>query len=95
VRSRKNLDFEKLECSCGFLSEDYVFFISGASFGEGDATVNWIRIASMGVPLIFNKFDIYDFLQGLSIGLGLVACFEIIAALVAAWQAKRRSGPGG
>ena len=56
--------------------------------------VNWIRVASMGVPLIFNKFDIYDFLQGLSIGLGLVACFEIIAALVTAWREKRRSGPG-
>jgi len=76
-----------------FSAEDYVFFYQG-SFGEGDATVNWIRIASMGVPLIFNKFDIYDFLQGLSIGLGLVACFEIIAALVTAWRTKRRSGPG-
>jgi len=56
--------------------------------------MNWMRIASMGVPLIFNKFDIYDFFQGLSIGLGLVACFEIIATLVTAWRQKRRGGPG-
>jgi len=77
-----------------FSAEDYVFFYPGRLSGKEMQQVNWIRIASMGVPLIFNKFDIYDFLQGLSIGLGLVACFEIIAALVAAWQAKRRSGPG-
>jgi hypothetical protein len=56
--------------------------------------VNWIRIGSMGLPLISNKFDFYDFLQGVSVGLGLVACFEIIAAIVTAWQARRRGGPG-
>ena len=55
--------------------------------------MNWMRIACMDVPL-FHKFHIYDFLQGLSIGLGLVACFEIIAALVTAWRTKRHSGPG-
>jgi hypothetical protein len=49
--------------------------------------VNWIR------TLIFNTFDFYDFFQGMSIGLGLVACFEIIATLVMAWR-KRRSGRG-
>lgn len=54
--------------------------------------MNWIHIAA--VPVISNKFDFYDFVQGLSIGLGLVACFEIIAAIVTAWREKRRSGPG-
>jgi hypothetical protein len=76
-----------------FSAEDYVFFYR-ASFGKEMQQMNWIGIASMGIPLIFNKFDIYDFVQGLSMGLGLVACFEIIATIVIAWRAKRRSGPG-
>jgi hypothetical protein len=57
--------------------------------------MDWICIASTGVPLTFNKYDWLDVFQGGIIAVGLVAFISIISALVVAWRAKRRTGPGG
>jgi hypothetical protein len=60
----------------------------------------WIRIASMSLPLTFNKFDWQDFLQGLKIGgaasligLAAIAVAMIVLALFAALSAKPDRGP--
>jgi hypothetical protein len=44
--------------------------------------------------LIFNKFDIGDFLQGASASMGLTAFVMIILTLVGAWLARKRKGSG-
>jgi uncharacterized protein (DUF2062 family) len=42
----------------------------------------WIRIASMSLPLTFNKFDWQDFFQGLKFG-GVAAAVVTAAVAVA------------
>ena len=42
--------------------------------------------------LIFNKFDMTDFVQGALAGTGAAAFMMIILTLVAAWQARKRKG---
>jgi hypothetical protein len=60
----------------------------------------WIRMASVSLPLTFNKFDWQDFFQGLKfglnaslIGLAAFAVAMIALALFAALRPKRDSGP--
>jgi hypothetical protein len=54
----------------------------------------WIRIASMSLPLTFNKFDWQDVFQGAMIGVAAIAVAPIILTLFAALTRKRDSGPG-
>jgi hypothetical protein len=54
----------------------------------------WIRIASMSLPLTFNKFDWQDVFQGAMFGAAAIAVAMIALALFAAVTRKRPSGPG-
>jgi hypothetical protein len=54
----------------------------------------WIRIASMSLPLTFNKFDMQDFFQGSLVGVAGIAVAMIILTLSAVLSRKRDSGPG-
>ena len=54
----------------------------------------WIRIASMSLPLTFNKFDLQDFFQGALTGVAALAVAMIILAVFAALSPKRDSGSG-
>jgi hypothetical protein len=42
--------------------------------------------------LIFNKFDLTDFLQGVFAGMGATAVVMIILVLVAAWRTRKPKG---
>jgi hypothetical protein len=54
--------------------------------------MDWIPIGSTGLPMAF--LDIWDGIEGMAAGLGIIALYAIIKSIIDAVRAKRKSAPG-